>query len=95
MQVDVNDIVLDRMMLDVGEKRQVLVDLLACGVGDFDIDEDVFAGGRMEERGELLRLDLDRAGTDRLVLGHAVKHAGNPACLAHGFQSRAADTGAL
>ena len=95
VQVDVDDVVLDRVMLDVEQKRQVLVDLLAGGIGQLHIDEDVFAGRGMKQRGQLLGVDFDRARTDRLVLGLAVKHAGNAAGLAHGLEGGASDAGTL
>ncbi len=83
-------------MLDVEEDGEVLVDFLALGVGELDVDEDVFAGGLLQEGGELLAIDLDGVGMDLgVALGLAVKHAGDAAGLAHGFHRLAAEAGAL
>ena len=95
VQVDVDDIILQRVMLDVEEEGEVLVDLLALVVGQFHVDEDVLAGGGMQHAGELLGVDGDRAGADGIFLGLAVKHAGDLAGAAQRLDGGAADAGTL
>src|ERR1017187_277706 len=95
VQIDMDDVILDRMMLNVDEKGQMLVDHLAGRIGHLHIDQDVFAGRGLKQGGQLPGVDFNRAGTDGLVLGLAVEHAGNAAGLAHGLQGGASDAGTL
>ena len=95
MQIDVDHIIFERMMLDILQKGQVLVDLRAGGIGHFDINQNVLAGGGMKDGIKLLRVDFDRTGADNLVLGLAVKDAGDAASTAHGLQGSASGTGTL
>jgi hypothetical protein len=95
VQVDVDDIIFKRVMLDVNEEGQMGVDLHTLVIGQLDIDEDVLAGGGMQHAGELPGVDGDGARTDGIFLGLAVKHAGDLARAAKGLEGGAANAGTL
>ena len=95
MQVDVDDVILQRVMLHIDQQGEVGIDLRALLVVQLHVDEHVFAGRGVEDGGELLGVDGDGARPDGIFLRLAVEHAGDLALAAQGLDGGASGTGTL